>query len=287
MIAGTSVAAARRMHVTQPAISRLIADLETHVGFNLFNRVRGRLEPTVAGTRFYKSVEENFLGLERLQQVADAIRGDASVGLNVACLPVIASTLLPPSLEDFFSRFADVPVRVDSVKVPDVLTHLQNHTADVALSIAFPDVAGIVVEPLLSMTALCAMPAGHRLASRSVIRPCDLDDERLIGWLPNATLSYQLEREIFESAGARPFYTVLTDTAHTRYAMVAQGLGVSIVEPFGSKVWQAHGIVVRPFESRLAYDYVIAYPRNSLRSTLVNAFRESTLRAVAAFDFYR
>src|SRR5258708_30341288 len=166
---GTSVGAARALHVTKAAISRLIADLEADLGFSLFSRVGGRLNPTNAGLRFYKSVEENFLGLERLKQVAEIIRDEASEGLTVACLPVLASTLLPPILADFVVRHPVAPIRVASVKVPEVLTILQNHKADVAISQAFASVAGIEVEKLLHARAQCAMPASHRLAKK---KPC-------------------------------------------------------------------------------------------------------------------
>jgi DNA-binding transcriptional LysR family regulator len=289
IMTGTSVGAARKMHVTQPAISRLIADLEADLGFSLFSRIGGRLNPTTAGLRFYKSVEENFLGLERLKQVADMIRDEASEGLTVACMPVLATTLLPPILADFVERHPGVPIRVDSVKVPEVLVSLQNHKADVAISQAFPAVAGIEVQALLKTRALCAMPAGHRLAKKKVVRAQDLRGERIIGWLPNSRQAYEAEQSTISSAEERPHYTVLTDTAHTRYAMVAGGLGVSIVEPFAAKVWRAHGVVVRPFETPpeyvIEYEYALSYPSSGIRSDLVASFRESVLRVVETYSF--
>lgn len=285
IMTGTSVGAARKMHVTQPAISRLIADLEADLGFSLFSRIGGRLNPTTAGLRFYKSVEENFLGLERLKQVADMIRDEASEGLTVACMPVLATTLLPPILADFVERHPGVPIRVDSVKVPEVLVSLQNHKADVAISQAFPAVAGIEVQTLLKTRALCAMPAGHRLAKKKVVRAQDLRGERIIGWLPNSRQPYEAEQSTISATDERPNYTVLTDTAHTRYAMVAGGLGVSIVEPFAAKVWRAHGVVVRPFETAIEYEYALSYPSSGIRSDLVASFRESVLRVVEGYSF--
>ncbi|SAL60373.1 LysR family transcriptional regulator [Caballeronia telluris] len=289
IMTGTSVGAARKMHVTQPAISRLIADLEADLGFSLFSRIGGRLNPTTAGLRFYKSVEENFLGLERLKQVADMIRDEASEGLTVACMPVLATTLLPPILADFVERHPGVPIRVDSVKVPEVLLSLQNHKADVAISQAFPAVAGIEVQTLLRTRALCAMPAGHRLAKKKVVRAQDLRGERIIGWLPNSRQAYEAEQSTISAAEERPNYTVLTDTAHTRYAMVAGGLGVSIVEPFAAKVWRAHGVVVRPFEApadyAIEYEYALSYPSSGIRSDLVASFRESALRVIERYSF--
>lgn len=281
---GTSVGAARAMHVTQPAISRLIADLEADLGFGLFSRVGGRLNPTTAGLRFFKSVEENFLGLERLKQVADIIRDEASEALTVACMPVLATTLLPPILADFVARHPGVPIRVDSVKVPEVLVALQNHKADLALSQAFPAVAGIEVERLMHAPAQCAMPSTHRLAKKKLIRAQDLRGEKIIGWLPNSRQPYAAEQSLFAEGEDRANYTVLTDTAHTRYAMVAGGLGVSIVEPFAAKVWRAHGVVVRPFEAAIEYEYVLSYPSSGIRSDLVASFRESVLRVVETYS---
>ena len=273
------------MHVTHPANTRLIADLEADLGFSLFSRIGGRLNPTTAGLRFYKSVEENFLGLERLKQVADMIRDEASEALTVACMPVLATTLLPPILADFVGRHPGVPIRVDSVKVPEVLVNLQNHKADVAISQAFPAVAGIEVETLLKTRALCAMPATHKLAKKKVVRAQDLRGERIIGWLPNSRQLYEAEQSTISATEERPNYTVLTDTAHTRYAMVAGGLGVSIVEPFAAKVWRAHGVVVRPFETAIDYEYVLSYPSSGIRSDLVASFRESVLRVAAHYSF--
>jgi DNA-binding transcriptional LysR family regulator len=284
IMTGTSVGAARELHVTQPAVSRLIADLEADLGFSLFSRIGGRLNPTTAGLRFFKSVEENFLGLERLKQVADMIREEASEGLTVACGPVLASTLLPAVIADFVEHHPGVPIRVDSMKVPEVLVSLQNHKADVAISLAFPSVAGIEVEKLMHARAQCAMPANHRLAKKKSVRAQDLRGERIIGWIPNSRQPYEAEKSVFEAGEKRTNYTVLTDTAHTRYAMVAAGLGVSIVEPFAAKVWRPHGVVVRPFEAAIEYEYVLSYPSSGMRSDLVASFRDSVLRVVASYD---
>ncbi len=124
MVVGTSVGAARKMNVTQPAISRLIADLEDALGFRLFNRAKGRMEPTTAGVRFYRSVEENFLGLERLSQVATNIRNETPEGISVACLPTLSTSIMPLILREFFKYHPHVPVTVDTCNGPEILVRL-------------------------------------------------------------------------------------------------------------------------------------------------------------------
>lgn len=287
IITGTGTAAAKRLQISQPAISRLIADLEAYLGFALFKREKGRLEPTVAGMRFYRAVEENFLGLERLKQVANAIRSDASESLNIACLPVLSTTVLPRVLRTFFDAYPDVVVRVDPCGMTDIMARLQELKTDIALSLEFPEIAGIEVEPIFETRVMCALPAGHPLAARDCIVPEDLEGQDVIGWLPTRTLSFGAEQSMLEGAGIHPHYTIETNNSHTRYAMVASGLGVSIVEPFAAQLWQAHGVVIRPFEPAPAYSYVLAYPRNSLRSEITLNFRKTLLEIVKRFDFTR
>lgn len=285
IITGTGTGAAKRLHITQPAISRLISDLEADLGFALFRREKGRLEPTVAGMRFYRAVEENFLGLERLKQVANSIRNDATESLTISCLPVLSTTLLPAVLKAFRQQHPDAVVRVDPCSMTEIVAHLQELRTDIALSLEFDEIAGIEIEQIFETRMMCAIPEGHRLNARDVITPADLEGEEVIGWLPSGPLSFGAEQAILENAGIHPHYTIETNNSHTRYAMVANGLGISIVEPFAAQVWQAHGVKIKPFEPAPTYGYVLAYPRASLRSEITQRFREVLLQVAKDCDF--
>ncbi|MCB6183362.1 LysR family transcriptional regulator [Leeia sp. TBRC 13508] len=278
MSSGTTVGAAKRMHITQPAISRLINDLEDDLGFKLFHRVKGRLEPTTAGVRFHRAVEENFLGLERLRKAAETIREDEHEGLSIACMPVLATTLLPLILKEFFKLQPNVPVKVDSIGNSELLVQLQDMKVDVGISAEFASIAGIEVESIYETDPLCALPPGHRLIEKDKIYPEDLADETIIGWLPGNALSHGDEdKTYFGRAGVRPKCLIRTYTSHIRYAMVASGFGVSIVEPFASSVWRAHGVVVKPYQTDVKHRYVLAYPSAGSRSGVLQDFRTATL----------
>ena len=280
MATGTTVAAARQLHISQPAISRLVADLETDLGFKLFNRSKGRLEPTMAAVRFQLAVEENFLGLERLRKAAETIRLDENEGLSIACMPVLSTSLLPLILKEFRKTQPDTPLKIDSVSNADVLFRLQNLKVDVAICLAFPAIAGIEVEPLLSTKVLCALPAGHRLCDKPFITAADLAGEDMIGWTPSSPISPSKEDLYFPDSTKKPNFLIRTHTSHTRYAMVANGFGVSIVESFGHQVWAQHGVVVKPYITDSLHSYVLAYPSTGRRSGLVQKLRTATLKVV-------
>ena len=82
MLAGSMSDASRMLYVSQPAVSRLIKDLEESLGFTLFDRRNSRLYPTQAAHAFYREVERHFIGMDNLSQAADQVKrfegGDAA-----------------------------------------------------------------------------------------------------------------------------------------------------------------------------------------------------------------
>ena len=74
MLSGSMVGAAKMLYVSQPAITRLIKDLEVSCGFDLFERRNSRLFATPEGNALYQEVKRHFIGLDNLAQMAGQIR---------------------------------------------------------------------------------------------------------------------------------------------------------------------------------------------------------------------
>ena len=74
---GTVSTAAAVLHVSQPAISKLIANVEADAALHLFDRFKGRLTPTEPGIRLYAEVDRIFSGVQQVENAVDAIRRQA------------------------------------------------------------------------------------------------------------------------------------------------------------------------------------------------------------------
>ena len=270
MITGTTKGAASRLFVTQPAISRMITALEENLGFKLFNRHKGRLQPTMTAVRFYKAVEQNFLGLERLEKLASELSSDERKELNIACTPALSATLLPVAVKAFHETHPDVVISIDTATVSQVLDRLQYLRVDMAITLSFPPIAGIECEPLIETEIYCAMPRGHRLSEKSVITPFDFMDERVIKALSAGPVQWEDEK-IFEDAGIKLKHTIAYHTSHTGYAMIAQGMGIGLMEPFAHEHWRER-VALRPFQPRLPLTYSLGYPTPMVRSQLILDF---------------
>ena len=284
ILTGTTKEAANRMFVTQPAISRLINALEEELGFMLFNRLKGRLQPTTAGVRFYEAVEQNFLGLERLDQTAARIRRSEPRELKIACTPALSATLLPVAIKAYRVQYPAIMINVDTVIVPDLLDRLQQMRVDLAVTLAFPPITGIKVETLLETENYCAMPISHPLASKDVITPEDLTGIPLLKPLPTGPLTWEEEEQIFQKAGVEPIYTTAYHTSHTGYAMIAQGLCIGLMEPFAARHWR-NEVILRPFRPRVKLIYALAYPSPQIPSKPVYEFREAIREAFKNWTF--
>ena len=74
MTSGNLTAAAELLHTSQPTVSRELARFEKVIGLRLFERVRGRLHPTVQGLRLFEEVQRSRYGLDRIISAAEGLR---------------------------------------------------------------------------------------------------------------------------------------------------------------------------------------------------------------------
>ncbi len=114
MATGSMTEASRRLHTSQPQVSRLIGQLEGITGLPLFDRGGSRLVPTLDGTRFHAEVERAFIGLSSLEVAASRIRAFGAERLRAAAMPRLAGGLLARAVARFRQDHPGVVVAIHS-----------------------------------------------------------------------------------------------------------------------------------------------------------------------------
>ncbi len=275
MATGTTTRAARELSISQPAVSRHIAELESHLGFKLFNRIKGRLEPTTSAVQFANIVAQNFLGMQRIEHAAENIRNSIPQPIVISCLPALSTSILPKVASMIVQTNQTTSLQINTANVSEIIQKLQSHATDLALTLTFPPILGIEVEPFFTVEHVCAIPEGHDLAQKQVITAADFQDQPVIGWSEVGPLRFDKEATIFDDYLSPQDVRIITQTSHTRYAMVAAGLGITIAEPFASGPWLNNGIVLRKFEPKLDLTYGLCYPTGRIRSETVDVVRKA------------
>lgn len=112
MRTGSITGAAKFLHISQPSVSRLIADLQTKLGFELFIRSGRGLVATVEARRFYQGVEGMFIGTERLQELADTIKSTSGDVISLGVIQAVSESIVPQAVSDIYRQRDDVRVMV-------------------------------------------------------------------------------------------------------------------------------------------------------------------------------
>ncbi|KKX24887.1 LysR substrate-binding domain-containing protein [Rhizobium sp. LC145] len=271
ILSGTVSRAAELMGVTQPNVSRLVGELEEAVGFALFDRVKGRLIPTPEGQAFYRDVDASFRGLDLLRSSAARIRDFGSGQIRVASLAAAGSTIVPRAVKKFRQAHPAAVVTLNIMSSAAVRNHVVDGEFDLGLAADEVDLSGVEHQVFGSFPALCAIPPGHPLASRKVIRPEDLHEVDYVALSPEDRARLQFDRLCGE-AGSKPNLVIETPFAITACALALEGVGVAIVNPLAVDGFEDRGLALRPLEPAVYFKSYLLFRPDMQKASLVRAF---------------
>lgn len=280
MLTGSISGAAKLLHVSQPAVSRLISYAEQRLGLALFERIKGRLYPTPEAQRLFIEVNAVYQGVQRVNEIAEDLIENRMGHLRIACSPNLGQSLLPRAIAAFYERLPDVRIILHTM-IPNVLLQAVL-TQQVELGIAFLQDTHPNVESqlLYENRMVAAVPASHPFARRKTLAVRDLANQPLIGYGSDIPLG-QLVRRLFSDESLVPQVKVEVQQAHVACALAQAGTGIALIDELtvAGPVWPQ--IVVKPIVPTLAAPVSVLYPVPTPLSRLAHAFID-TLHSLAA-----
>lgn len=125
--------AANELHISQPAISRHIQELESAYQTQLFNRLRGKISLTPSGEVFLKHAESIIESYKLLKLEMNLLNGNFTGKLKVGASTTIAQYILPPLLARFISAYPDIHLSVITGNTQQIEEALEEHRIDIGL----------------------------------------------------------------------------------------------------------------------------------------------------------
>ncbi|MCR0982877.1 LysR substrate-binding domain-containing protein [Roseomonas populi] len=287
MRTGTATGAGALLGVSQPAVSRLLAQTEALAGFPLFERVRGRLVPTALAHALHEEAERVFIGIEEISALAERLCRRAPRRVVVASVPLLTLSVLPRAARAWGELRRPEALAVHSRTVGGVLGMVATRQADLGLVTGAPPVPGVRSLLLARARAFCAMAPGHRLAALPLVQAADLDGEAYIA-LSREEGRQALVDAALDGSGAHPVEVAECRMTSGAAAMAAAGAGVTVVDAFAAAPFLPAGLVLRPFEPAVTVEYRLLWPEeapdNFGRALLVQAIRAAVRSVKAEVD---
>lgn len=281
MIAGSVTKAAELLGSSQPTVSRELARLEQGIGFALFDRVAGRLRPTMPGLALFDEVRQSYAGLERVASAAARLRAFKGGQLSVIALPVFSHSILPDAFRRFHDRHPGVSLAVETQESPFLEEWLSAQRYDLGLTEHDAAPAGTRVELLLEVDEVCVLPDGHALLAKPKIELADFEGHAFVSLSSSDPYRIQLD-EAFAAAGVLRRSIVESPTAVSVCTFVRQGLGLAIVNPLTALDFVGRGLHIRPLTRSFPFRVSVVFPEHRPGNPMVGALMESLREAAGA-----
>jgi DNA-binding transcriptional LysR family regulator len=275
---GSASRASELLDISQPAVSRSIAELEASIGFQLFNRIRGRLVITPEGQLFAEEVATAFVAMDRLKTSSLKIRDFGSGHIRIASLAAMGSTLVPRAVRLFQAEHRDVAITLhvdSSANIKDLVARGQ---FDIGLAADEIDLSGIDHRPFASFKAVCVLPRDHPLTSQKAIRPEFLHREPFIALAPGDRTREKLDA-IFRQHETQPSVVIETPNSSTVCALALEGIGVGVANPIAADGYSERGLEIRPFSEEVYFESHLLFRPDIQKARIVNAMAAALLQA--------
>lgn len=234
---GSVTRAAERLHVSQPALSQLIGNFESDLGYPMFRRSGGRLAPTAEAELLREEVQSALAAVERACRRAQDIGTFQAGSLAVSAFPSFAAGALPRLLALFCQQHPGVRVTLNAMSSPQMLEEVALQRADFAVSELPERANGVIAEHLGRYHAVCVVQPTHAFAGRRVVSLADVGREQLVS-LGEEDEARTMVQKAFHAAGVDVQWNKEVSLCASACAWVAAAGGVAIVDPFASEDWR-------------------------------------------------
>src|SRR5580698_5126562 len=233
--------AAEALFITPSGLSVLIRELESRVGFRLFDRTTRHVELTPHGRQLLVVIQQSLQELD----AAIATIGRSAKGshqqISLGTTPLVAANILPPAMHEFRKLRPDIRIQLFDAELPTLIKMVEAGKLDMSLGI-FKAMADVRREPFFRFSLMVARAAKEDSAPRKTTTWSALDGERLISLSPEHPHQQLIDRHLAR-AGVKVQIGSVVNLLDTQIALVEAEEGIAIIPSFGMPACRNRKIV--------------------------------------------
>jgi DNA-binding transcriptional LysR family regulator len=271
---GTATRTAKSLGITQPGVSRSLAQLEQNLGMPLFTRHKKRLVPLPEAEELYNEVLGLMANLEEMKHSIVALREFGVSRMRLAVAPGLAFAYVPQIIANILKLNPGYNVFLDVLPTPNVVRAVEGGQFDVGFVTLPVASQSLIIEEFCAVDAVCILPADHALAQKAHIDITDLQNQHIV--IPNQpnlaadALLQQIAKHNIAISGKTE------SNIASICSLVANGVGISLLNPITAfDLGGNQNIVVRPFSPTFTYSFGLIYKRNWRGSRMLELIRQN------------
>lgn len=247
--------AAAQMGITQPGYSLLIRQLEAEVGMALFRRTTRRVELTEAGREILQSAQHTLRQLDETRRRAEDFRDARQGTLNLAFVPSVGCSLLPPILSRFAEAYPGIKLVFHEAQAVGFAERVRSGQAEIGLGLLLQTDQHFVFEPLIRDCLVALLRTQHPLATRATVTWKALARFNSILVTNQSSVRVHADRAAAAaSVDIEPTYVL--DSLTTAVGMVRAGLGYAVLPSLALRSLELGDAVPRVIEQPRAWRHI-------------------------------
>ncbi|MCB1760503.1 MAG: LysR family transcriptional regulator [Gammaproteobacteria bacterium] len=223
--------AAESLHMTQPAVTFQVRQLEEYFNTRLFDRTHNRISLTEAGHRVYGYADKIFLLYNEMENAVREMTGEVSGSLTMGASTTIAEYMLPALLGDFKKRYPDINIHLKVSNTEGIVSMVENNTIDLGVVEAPVANKNLVLERCRADHLVAILPPDHAEAEREQFTYKDLLNYPFI-CREEGSGTREVINEYMESVGSNADLLSISMELGSPEAVkgaVEAGMGISVV----------------------------------------------------------
>ena len=235
--------AADAMHMTQSAVSKVCAELETAAGIPLFERTTRRVEPCEGTAEFYAHAQDILGSLRAAERCIAGMRGFETGSISFSASPMMIFSLLKPMIAQFHRTYPSISMALHELSTEETVDFVRTAKSDfgrVSYTGNDPQLSARIV---LRQPMQLAVPTGHRLAVATNVVWGELSRHQHITLRSAYSVRWTIDR-MLKSRGLQLPSVIQAGTLASALALVHEGLGVTLIPSYASHVAREMGLKV-------------------------------------------
>lgn len=292
MRAGTVSGAAHLLHISQPAVTKVLQHAEAQLGLLLFERVRGKFYPTPEALRLFTEVDKLHADLVAIRRLAVSLKNGQAQTVKLSVTPALGATVVPGAMTRWAQAVPDGRCELATHHTRELVNALLLGEAELGLALHDPKHPGIRAEPLAQgrlMVLQPRKPARGRKAVEAGGTPLAIEDlpAELIGLAGDDPLGLRVSQEC-EALGVHLQFRISVQTYQLARALAESGLGAAVVDPFTAAAADRQRVLVRPLAPEMPVTLYLltpaALPLSQGARRLVSFLGEAAAACLAQAD---